>query len=165
MRSLSFTATGAEVWNEWAALCCSCGLCSLYSCPEGLFPKTACDDSKATMRAAGLKWNGSTKIKVHPMRDGRRTPVKALSRKLNVVSYEHPAPLRAEPLCPKEVILPLKQSAGSPSIPTVKVGDEVTCGQSIAEPPPKALGSIIHAPFAATVTAVTAHQIILKRKS
>ena len=164
MRSLAFTGSGEATWNGWAALCCSCGLCSLYSCPESLFPKTACDNSKAAMRAAGLKWNGSMNIKAHPMRDGRRTPIKALTRKLNVGSYEHPAPLRAEPLCPSEVVLPLKQSAGSPSVPTVKVGDTVKAGQPIAEPPPKALGALIHAPFAATVTAVTAEQIILRRK-
>jgi len=164
MRSLAFTATGEAVWNEWAALCCSCGLCSVYACPEELFPKTACDNSKATMRAAGLKWNGKMDIKVHPMRSGRRTPIKALARKLDVVSYEHPAPLRAEPLCPAEVILPLKQSAGSPSVPTVKLGDSVKAGQSIAEPPPKALGAILHAPFAAKVTAVTSESITLTRK-
>jgi len=165
MRSLAFTATGEATWNAWAALCCSCGLCSLYACPEGLFPKTACDESKAAMRAAGIKWNGSMSIKAHPMRDGRRTPIKALTRKLNVGSYEHPAPLRAEPLCPGEVVLPLKQSAGSPSVPTVKAGDKVKAGQAIAEPPPKALGAIIHAPFAATVAAVTSEQIILTRNS
>jgi len=164
MRSLAFTATGAEAWNEWAALCCSCGLCSLYSCPEELFPKTACDNSKAAMRAAGIKWNGSAKIKAHPMRDGRRTPIKALTLKLRGGAYEHPAPLRVEELCPGEVTLPLKQSAGSPGVPAVKVGDVVKAGQAIAEPPPKALGAILHAPFAATVAAVTAEHIILRRK-
>ncbi|HWI59873.1 MAG TPA: 4Fe-4S dicluster domain-containing protein, partial [Bacillota bacterium] len=49
MRSLAFTATGAEYWNQWAALCCSCGLCTLYACPEQLYPKEACDDAKSAM--------------------------------------------------------------------------------------------------------------------
>ena len=164
MRSLAFTATGEAAWNQWAALCCSCGLCTVYSCPEELFPKTACDNSKATMRSAGIKWEGKMNIKAHPMRDGRRTPIKALTRKLDVASYEHPAPLRLEPLCPAEVILPLKQSAGSPSVATVKPGDTVKAGQAIAEPPPKALGALLHAPFAARVAAVTPEQIILTRK-
>jgi len=52
MRSLAFTATGAEQWNQWAALCCSCGLCTLYACPEELYPKEACDQSKAEMKKA-----------------------------------------------------------------------------------------------------------------
>ena len=51
MRSLAFSGTGADYWNQWAAMCCSCGLCTLYACPEELFPKEACDDAKAVMRA------------------------------------------------------------------------------------------------------------------
>jgi hypothetical protein len=54
MRSLAFTATDKAYWNQWAALCCACGLCTLFACPEELFPKEACDDSKAEMRKAGV---------------------------------------------------------------------------------------------------------------
>jgi len=50
MRSLAFTATGAARWNEWASLCCACGLCTLFACPEELFPKEACDRAKAELR-------------------------------------------------------------------------------------------------------------------
>jgi len=39
MRSLGFTLTGSQNWNQWAQLCCSCGLCTLYACPEDLFPR------------------------------------------------------------------------------------------------------------------------------
>ena len=38
----------------------------------------------------------------------------------------------------------------------------VAAGQVIAEPAPNALGAILHAPFAATVEAVTDHSIILR---
>src|SRR5512133_1515881 len=82
MRSLAFTATGADYWNQWAALCCACGLCTLYACPEELYPKEACDDSKAAMRQAGLKWTGPATVKVQPMRDGRRVPIKSLMHRL-----------------------------------------------------------------------------------
>ena len=74
MRSLAFTATGAEYWNQWAAMCCSCGLCTLFACPEELYPKEACDDSKAEMRRANVKWTGPTTLKPHAMRDGRHVP-------------------------------------------------------------------------------------------
>ena len=57
MRSLAFTATGKEYWNDWAALCCSCGLCTLFACPEELYPKEACDQSKAEMRQQNVKWS------------------------------------------------------------------------------------------------------------
>ena len=46
MRSLGFTKTGEAYWNQFASLCCACGLCTLYACPEGLFPKEACDKGK-----------------------------------------------------------------------------------------------------------------------
>ncbi|MCK5087432.1 MAG: SLBB domain-containing protein, partial [Melioribacteraceae bacterium] len=39
MRTLEFTTTGKEVWNQFADLCCECGICSLYACPEDLYPR------------------------------------------------------------------------------------------------------------------------------
>jgi len=163
MRSLAFTATGAEYWNEWASLCCACGLCTLYACPEELYPKEACDQSKAEMKKANLKWTGATTVKVHPMRDGRRVPIKTLMKKLHIVQFDHPAPLDSVVLSPGRVVLPLKQSAGSPGVAFVKVGDRVGEGQVLSDVPEKALGAAVHAPFAATVAEVTAHHIVLTR--
>ncbi len=163
MRSLAFTATGAEYWNQWAALCCSCGLCTLYACPEELFPKEACDDSKSEMRRAGLKWTGPTEVKPHPMHEGRRVPIKTLTRKLQVQQYDQPAPLRQESLTPARLVLPLKQSAGSPCMPKVNAGARVSAGQVIGEPAEKALGALLHAPMNGTVSEVTEAHIILAR--
>src|SRR5512142_305723 len=69
MRGLGFTATGKASWDTLAQLCCACGLCTLYACPEALFPKEACDMSKAEMRKANIKWTGSLEVKTHPMRE------------------------------------------------------------------------------------------------
>lgn len=161
MRTLAFTGTGAERFNEWAALCCSCGLCTLYSCPEELYPKEACDQSKSVLREQGFKWSGKMDIKAHPMRDGRHVPIKALVRKLHVEAYDAPAPLREGVLDTSEVVLPLKQSAGAPTIPMVRVGDVVAAGQPVAEPAPNALGAFIHAPFNALVTNIANDRITL----
>jgi Na+-translocating ferredoxin:NAD+ oxidoreductase RnfC subunit len=163
MRSLAFTATGAEYWNQWAAMCCSCGLCTLFACPEELYPKEACDDSKAELRRANIKWTGPTTVKPHAMRDGRHVPIKTLTRKLNVHHYDLPAPLWTGLLEPGRLVLPLKQSAGSPCEPKVKVGDKVTAGQVIGEPAANALGANLHAPLAGTVREVTSQQIVLER--
>jgi Na+-translocating ferredoxin:NAD+ oxidoreductase RnfC subunit len=162
MRSLAFTATGGDYWNQWAALCCACGLCTLFSCPEELFPKEACDDAKAAMRAAGQKWEGPREVKVHPLREDRRVPIRSLARKLNVLDYDVPAPLHPEPLETDRVTLPLKQHAGAPVEPVVQPGDEVRPGQLIGRVPEKALGAPLHAPFAARVRAVDP-AIILER--
>lgn len=163
MRSLAFTATGSDYWNQWASLCCSCGLCTLFACPEELYPKEACDDSKAAMRKANLKWTGPVEVKVHPMRDGRRVPIKSLMRKMHVEQYNLPAPYDRQVLEPAQIVLPLKQSAGAANQPIVKTGDRVRAGQPLGEVPDKALGAILHAPFAATVTAVTEDRIHLSR--
>ncbi|MBI5425374.1 MAG: 4Fe-4S dicluster domain-containing protein [Opitutae bacterium] len=163
MRGLGFNATGKQDWNDWAALCCACGLCTLYACPEQLFPKEACDDAKSALRAANRKWSGPTTPRPHPMREGRRVPIKALLRKLSLEGLDAPAHLRAEPLAPARVTLRLKQGAGAPSQPLVAVGARVAAGDAIAEPAAGALGSRLHAPFAGVVEAVTATEILLSR--
>jgi len=161
MRTLAFTGTGADRFNEWAALCCSCGLCSLYSCPEELYPKEACDHSKAVLREQGFKWTGKMDVKAHPMRDGRHVPIKSLMRKLHVETYDSPAPLRDGVLDTQKAVLPLKQSAGAPTVPIVRVGDMVEAGQAISEPAPNALGAFIHAPFKARVSSIESDRITL----
>lgn len=165
MRGLGFTATGAERWNEWAALCCSCGLCTLFACPEELFPKEACDEARLAMRRAGWKWQGSTAVKPHPMREGRRVPIQGLMRKLDVRTYDHPAPFRAENLDPPRVTLPWKQHAGVPCAPIVKEGDRVAAGQPIGEVPAGSLGARLHASRTGRVAAITKDRIILERIS
>ena len=163
MRSLAFTATGADYWNQWATLCCSCGLCTLYACPEELYPKEACDDSKAATRAANLKWTGPATVKAHPMRDGRHVPIKTLTKKLHVQQYDLPAPLWTGIVEPRRLVLPLKQSAGTPCLPTVRAGQRVAAGQLIGEPAANALGANLHAPMSGTVREVTPERIIMDR--
>jgi Na+-translocating ferredoxin:NAD+ oxidoreductase RnfC subunit len=162
MRSLAFTSTGKDHWNSWAALCCACGLCTLFACPEELFPKEACDQSKAEMREAGVKWTGPAEIKPHPMREGRRVPIQSLARRLHVLDYDHVAPWEPSTVRTSRLILPLRQGAGLPNHPLVKAGDRVQAGQPLGSIPEKSLGAILHAPCAAVVEAVTQHQILLK---
>jgi hypothetical protein len=128
-----------------------------------LYPKEACDDSKAEMRRANVKWTGPTTVKPHAMRDGRHVPIKTLTRKLNVHLYDLPAPFWTGRLEPDRLVLPLKQSAGSPCQPKVKAGDRVSAGQLIAEPAPNALGANLHAPLAGKVQEVTSQNIVLGR--
>lgn len=162
MRSLAFTATGAEYWNQWAALCCACGLCTLYACPEELFPKEACDQSKAEMRKANLKWTGPVTVKPHPMRDGRRVPIETLMKKLHIQQYDHPAHWEDVRLEPRRVMLPLKQNAGVANRPLVQPGERVRAGQMVGQVPEQALGAPIHSPFDARVVSVN-DRLVLER--
>jgi Na+-translocating ferredoxin:NAD+ oxidoreductase RnfC subunit len=163
MRTLAFTGTGAAHFNQWAAMCCSCGLCTLYSCPEELYPKEACDESKAAMRRAQLKWTGSMNPKPHPMGDGRHVPIKALTRKLHVQDYDLPAPLGTQTISPNRLTLLLKQCAGTACLPAVKAGDRVAGGQVIGKPAPDAQGANLHAPMAGTIREVSCQHIILEK--
>ena len=163
MRSLAFTATGEQYWNQWAALCCSCGLCTLFSCPEELYPKEACDDSKAAMKKAGLKWNGPATVKPHAMRDGRHVPIQTLIKRLHIEAYDKPAPQMPGTLDVAEVTVPLKQGAGVPNLPKVKPGERVAAGQPLGEIPSQALGAIVHAPYDGRVTEVTKDYVIIQR--
>jgi Na+-translocating ferredoxin:NAD+ oxidoreductase RnfC subunit len=161
MRGLAFTGTGEAHWNQWASLCCACGLCTLFACPEELFPKEACDQSKVALKAAGCKWSGPAPAQPHALRDGRRVPIKVLMRRLHIEVYDHPAPLHAATLAPARLVLPLKQSAGVAARPIVEAGARVTAGQPLAAIPADSLGAALHAPADATVSDVTAQHLIL----
>jgi len=163
MRSLAFTATDKSYWNQMAVNCCACGLCTLYACPESLFPKEACDASKTEMRAANIKWTGAAPTRPHPLHDGRRVPIKMLVKKFALEKYDVPAPWQDIAVTPRQLILPLKQAAGVPNKPIVKKGDKITVGQPLGEISDKDLGAIIHAPIAGIVAEVTDDLIILTR--
>jgi len=97
------------------------------------------------------------------LRDGRRVPIAALMRKLALRAYDHPAPLSARSAHPAEVRILLKQAAGVPNRPTVAIGERVRKGQALGEIPDGALGALVHAPFEASVKALSDDAIVLTR--
>ncbi len=145
MRSLGFTTTGEAIWNQYASLCCSCGLCTLYACPESLFPKEACDKSKRDMKEEGIKWSGKMEVEPHPMYEGRRTPLKMLVKRLGVTEYDHESEYSTDIRFPDKVEIPLLQHVGTAATPVVKVGESVRKGQCIGEVPEGKLGARVHA--------------------
>lgn len=152
MRSLSFTSTGEAIWSQYAQLCCACGLCTLYACPEDLYPKEACDKAKADLKLKGIKWEGVRNVKVHPLGEGRRVPLKQLMKKLGITQYDQPAHFKEIKFSPLVIRLPLSQHIGVPAIPLVKVGEKVTEGQKVADVPPDKLGAPIHSSINGIVT-------------
>ena len=145
MRSLAFTKSGQQSWNVFAALCSGCGLCTYFSCPEQLYPKETCDTAKAELRAAGIKWTGTgQELKVHPMQDGRRVPVKRLVERLALTPYNQDAPYTDAQPNTKRFTFVLKAHVGAPAVPVVKVGDSVQRGQVIAEIAEGKLGARVH---------------------
>jgi Na+-translocating ferredoxin:NAD+ oxidoreductase RnfC subunit len=155
MRSLGFTASGAELWNQWGELCCACGLCTLYACPEDLFPKEACDQAKLDLRAAGIKFVQPRDPRVHPMKDSRRVPLSMLRKRLKVEQYEAETPFDAAEMRPASVRILLKQHAGRIVTPLVRAGETVQRGQRIGDVAAGELGAAIHTSIDGTVRAVT----------
>lgn len=162
MRGLGFSTAGSAQWDPWASLCSSCGLCTLYACPEDLYPKEACDDAKIELRATGFKWTGPAPTKPHPFHDGRHVPIERLVSKLGIGAWDRPAPLRPLPRELTRLVLSLRQSAGEPAIPTVRAGEEVQAGDLLGEPPGGRLGVPLHAPIRAHVESVTDVIVLVK---
>lgn len=159
MRSLGFTTTGSEHWNQWSELCCACGICTLYACPEDLYPKEACDDGKRDRRAAGLKFVQTKPVQVHPMKEYRRIPLTQLRKRLQLDEYEAETPYQDLNFKPQAVRIKLKQHAGAPATAAVQEGKKVKKGQVIAQMEGGKMGSPVHASIDGKVKQVTPEYI------
>ena len=156
MRSLGFTTTGAGHWSQWAELCCSCGLCTLYACPEDLYPKEACDGGKAMMRREGVKFVQQKPVQVHPMKEYRRVPQSLLRKRLKIEEYDVETPFEDTRPQAAKVRIKLKQHAGKPAAPVVKEGAKVSRGQTIAKVDEPDLGAYIHSSIDGKVRKIAA---------
>ncbi|NIA29277.1 MAG: NADH dehydrogenase subunit [Actinobacteria bacterium] len=164
MRSLGFSATGAELWNSFAQLCCQCGICTLYSCPENLYPREACIHSIKDLKAAGKgKWEGTPEIKVHPMKNDRRVPVKRLMNRLGITRYDAEAEYVAMDVAPEQVHISLKQHVGEAATSIVSIGQLVEKAQEIAVIKEGKLGANIHASITGRVREIGQNMIIIER--
>jgi Na+-translocating ferredoxin:NAD+ oxidoreductase RnfC subunit len=159
MRSLGFTATGAEIWNQWSELCCACGICTLYACPEDLYPKEACDQGKRDRRAAGLKFTQQRAVEPHPMKEYRRVPLAHLRRRLQVEEYERPAPFQDLECRPAAVRIGMRQHMGESAAPSVRAGQRVRQGDVVGRVASPALGANVHASIKGKVQTVTSEYV------
>lgn len=136
-----------------AAYCCSCGLCEMYSCGQGLSPRTLLAAVKADMRKNGLKPMPPEDRPISPARSYRKVPMKRLAARIGVEKYNKTAPMLPDVLKPKTVTVMLSQHIGAPARATVFPGTEVKCGDVIAVAA-EGLSVNIHASVNGTVTAV-----------
>jgi len=155
MRSLGFTVTGGNIWNQWAELCCACGLCTLYACPEDLYPKEACDQGKQDRRAAGLKFTQTRPAEVHPLKEHRRVPLSQLRRRLQIEEYEEATPFQEVECRPAVVRIRMLQHTGQPAVPVVEEGRKVKRGQVVGRVEDSKLGAHVHASIDGKVRKVT----------
>lgn len=141
--------------------CCECNLCSLYACPESLDPKNVCVAAKPLARELKLGWSGDpAAVRPHPLNRERRIPMRRLMTRLGLNEFDNVGPLVESSIHPRRVVLPLKQHAGAPAIPSVRAGDRVREGDLVAAPAPGALGARIHASLAGIVREVNVSVMI-----
>lgn len=124
--------------------CSSCGLCELFSCMQGLSPRTLMTEYKAGLRAAGVKIPQVEAAEVSGSRGLRKAPMKRLMSRLGLSRYDVDAPLDESTVSVRRVKIMLRQHIGAPAVAVVKAGDQVKAGEMIAEPG-KGLSVAIHA--------------------
>ncbi len=146
-----------------ALYCSSCGLCELYSCMQGLSPRTLLAEVKGALRTAGIKPSPTLNAgEVSPQRAFRKAPVHRLEARLDLSKYDVPAPLEDELHPCDKVIEKLSQHIGAPAVPSVNKGDTVKIGQVIAKAG-NGLSVNIHASISGQVTDVTDKYIEIKK--
>jgi len=140
--------------------CCSCGLCEMYSCGQGLSPRTLLDNCKGVLRQNGLKPTPLEAGPVFAERNRRQVPMARLMARLGLNAYNKTAPIIDTPIKAERISLLLSQHIGAPSVPVVNVGDKVTENQLVAKPA-EGLGVGIHSPINGVVKAVGKKAIII----
>ena len=114
------------------------------------------------MREAGIKFIQQKPVKVHPIKEGRRVPLKQLIMKLKLQDYDAEAPFYPKEISVGKVKIPLQQHIGKPSEALVKKGEVVEEGQMIGEVPDSELGANIHASIKGKVKEVTKEFILIE---
>lgn len=148
-----------------AMYCVSCGLCEMYSCTQGLAPRTIIDEFKAKMKASGvtIKRSEVGENNVSVDRKYRMVPMKRLEERLGLVKYDVPANIVPGKIDINHVKIMLSQSIGTPSVPCVNAGDKVMEGQIVANAA-RGLSLPIHASISGTVIDVTDKFIIIEKR-
>ncbi len=147
---------------DFAYLCCDCGLCELYSCVVDLSARSIFNYLKVELAKSGIKNpHHRDKLEVNEFRDFRKVPVVRLLKRIEFDEYDSHADLSAEGIRPDEVKLFLSQHVGAPSLPVVKIGDNVLEGTLIADIPADKLGAKIYSSIDGKVREITEKYIII----
>lgn len=158
--SHSVTSDTAPYIN--AMFCSGCGLCEMYSCSQGLSPRSLLGATKDMLRKNGIKPQKPIQTKeVNGAREFRMIPLARLRSRLGLDPYNKSAPITEDKLNNKKYKIALSQHIGAPAVPSVSKGDKVEAGQMIANPAENALSVAIHSPVSGTVAEINAKFITI----
>lgn len=162
MLTMGFRLTNNYI--KQALLCCECGLCEAYSCPQQLSPRRVNVAIKKELTQAGVKYiTERADFKPREAMEWRKIPTGRLKTRLQLTDYDRPAFLvDGDFVKPPEVHIPTKQHTGAPAVPIVSPGDRVKRGQIIGKVPEDQLGCHIHASIDGTVIESDKDKIVIR---
>lgn len=134
--------------------CSSCGVCEVFSCPQGLSPRSMMAVFKGELRKNGIKPPVAETKPVNPSREYRRVPEERQLARLGLSEYDKEAPLKNDEIKSSSVKINLSQHIGAPATLNVKVGDMV-CKGSIIGAAADGLSVNIHSSVNGEVAEVT----------
>lgn len=138
--------------------CSSCGLCEMFSCPQGLSPRSMMAEYKQGLRKAGVKAPVVEAKPVKESREYRKVPEGRLLARLGLGEYDKEALLDDAVRTVDKVKIRLSQHIGAPAKAVVKPGDKVNYGDILGAAA-DGLSVNIHASVAGKVTEVTAEYV------
>lgn len=140
--------------------CSSCGLCEMFSCPQGLSPRSMMSEYKAGLRKAGVKPPVVEAAPVKESREYRKVPEGRLLARLGLGKYDKPAVLDDTVRAVKEVKIRLSQHIGASAVLAVKQGDKVNRGEVIGTAA-EGLSVCIHASITGTVKEANNEYVVI----
>lgn len=149
-----------------AFLCSECGLCEVFACPMNLSPRIINQKIKEKLTEEDYQpkfLNGE--LKKRDMFEYRKIPSQRIEDRLMLNKYKmNEKKLVTIPVInPDRVEILLKQHAGVPSKPIIKIGEQVKEGDLIADIPEGQLGARLHASIEGKAIYIDDERIIIKK--
>lgn len=163
MNALNYALEDME-GQKIAQLCCQCNLCELFSCPAGLYPKSANVYFKGKLAEENMRYTRKKlEFTARKSREYRLLPSKRLIARLGLYHFDKPAPMTEVEVNPVMVHISTSQHVGAPAVPVVSVDDHVELGQQIGKIPEGSLGATIHASISGNVVEIEKDFIVIRR--
>lgn len=144
--------------------CSACGLCEMYSCTQGLSPRSLIAEYKRGLAANGIRpEKGLKPDAVDKARPYRAVPIERLIARIGLKKYNVAAPLTEDTAACGLVKIKLSQHIGAPAVPVVKTGDKVKQGQILAKAKQDSLSLPVHCSIDGTVIEVNDSFIRIER--
>ncbi|MCS7241228.1 4Fe-4S dicluster domain-containing protein [Candidatus Caldatribacterium sp.] len=151
---------------EGAVLCSECGLCEVFACPMELSPRVVNHVIKERFLAMQYRPTfPKRKLEVRSDFPYRKVPVARIEGRLQIERYKkRPLTYLEDVLVPSRVELLLKQHAGVPARPVVRVGDVVQEGDVVGEISGE-VSARVHASIAGRVVFVDEERVVIESRN